>query len=564
MENKKIRIGDLLVQQGVVTEEQVNTALEKQRDTGLPLGESLIELQYLTEDVLVNTLSEQLHIPLIDLKQYSLDNELVKRMPEAYARRFRAIILEEKSSGYLIAMSNPLDINAVDEIRRVLESPVELAITKKDDLLHTLDLIYRRTDDISTFAEKLGEELSTDIPFAEFETDDDTITDTPVINLLQSVFEDAIQVGASDVHFEPDEDFLRLRLRVDGILHEQIVKEKEIAPAIALRLKLMSALDIAEKRIPQDGRFNIKVRNRVIDVRLSTMPTQFGESIVMRLLDQSGGALDLGKIGMSKEVLKRFRVLVKKPHGIFLVTGPTGSGKSTTLYGALKELNDPGTKIISIEDPVEYRMPRINQVQINEKLHLDFSLVLRTALRHDPDIIMLGEMRDKETATVAIRSALTGHMVLSTLHTNDSASSAFRLVDMDIDGFLVAATLRGVLAQRLVRKNCEGCVADYTLTDAEKIWLDGMDDFDLTKATFKQGKGCTYCNKTGYKGRSGVFELLELNEVMMQALRNNDPSTFASEAAKSLKGRLLCDYALDLASKGITSLEEVIRITGEL
>ena len=314
-------------------------------------------------------------------------------------------------------------------------------------------------------------------------------------------------MAASDIHIEPDEGKLRIRQRVDGILQESVINERNIAAALVLRLKLMSGLDISEKRLPQDGRTNIRIKGRSIDVRVSTMPIQHGESVVMRLLDQSAGLLTLDQTGMPEELLKRFRNLLNRPHGMILVTGPTGSGKTTTLYGALSELNLPAKKIITVEDPVEYRLPRINQVQVNSKIGLDFKGVLRTTLRQDPDIIMVGEMRDHETVEIGLRGALTGHLVLSTLHTNDSISSAIRLLDMGAPGYLAASSLRAIIAQRLVRRLCKNCRTEHRPDEEELFWIDNIEP-GASSHQFHRGMGCQTCNQTGYRGRIGVFELL--------------------------------------------------------
>jgi MSHA biogenesis protein MshE len=346
---------------------------------------------------------------------------------------------------------------------------------------------------------------------------------------------------------------------VDGQLQETIIPERNIAAALVLRLKLMSGLDISEKRLPQDGRAQIKIKGRVIDVRVSTMPVQAGESVVMRLLDQSQGILTLAQTGMPPSIVKRYRKLLQRPHGMILVTGPTGSGKTTTLYGSLSELNKPQSKIITVEDPVEYRLPRINQVQVNHKIDLTFSQVLRTTLRQDPDIIMVGEMRDKETVEIGLRGALTGHLVLSTLHTNDSISSAIRLLDMGAPGYLVASSLRAIIAQRLVRRICDNCVVDEEVSSEAYFWLKTLNE-DISDITFKKGKGCQKCNHSGYRGRVGVFELLEMTEAMMTALKNNDTSAFSEAARVSPDYKPLAHSALLYAKEGITSIDEVLKL----
>ncbi|MFT5321220.1 MAG: MSHA biogenesis protein MshE, partial [Pseudohongiellaceae bacterium] len=390
---EKVRIGDLLVQHKVVTESQLIQALTKQKQTGQKLGRALIDLGFIEETVFLEFLSKQLDIPFVDLKKFNFDASLVQKLPESYARRFRAIALYEKKGSLIIGMADPMDIFAYDELSRILQANIEVAIVREAELLNTLDLVYRRTEEIASFAEELEEEITD----GQFDLADMTPSegdeDAPVVKMLKSIFEDAVQVRASDIHIEPDETVLRIRQRVDGVLQEQVVKEKRISSALVLRLKLMAGLNISEKRLPQDGRFSLIVKNKKLDVRVSTMPIEYGESVVMRLLDQSGGAAKLDDVGMPAETLKHFRRLIHLPHGLILVTGPTGSGKTTTLYGALQELNLAGNKIITVEDPVEYRLQRINQVQVNPKIDLSFARVLRAALRQDPDIILVGEIR---------------------------------------------------------------------------------------------------------------------------------------------------------------------------
>ena len=558
---KKIRIGDLLVQNDVITEQQLMTALREQKSTGRKLGRTLIDLGYVDEDNLLNILSRQLEVPFVQLRHYQFNNELVKKLPEAMARRFRAIVLAEKSGELLVGMADPLDIFAYDELVRVLKQPIKQAVVRESELLSTLDLVYRRTDEIASLAEELEDELGDDaFDLADLSAQSES-ADAPVVKLLQTLFEDAVQARSSDIHIEPDESVVRIRQRVDGVLQEQVMKEKRVNAALVLRLKLMAGLNISEKRLPQDGRFNIRVKGRSIDVRVSTMPVQYGESVVMRLLDQSQGTLDLEGTGMPPELLARFRKLIKKPHGMILVTGPTGSGKTTTLYGALTELNKPEVKIITAEDPVEYRLPRITQVQVNPKIGLEFATVLRSALRQDPDIILVGEMRDHETAEIGLRAAMTGHLVLSTLHTNDSISSAMRLIDMGAEPFLVASSLLGVIAQRLVRRVCDNCKETYEPTEQELVWLQAfdLDPLDI-EAGFVHGRGCYQCSNTGYKGRVGVYEMLEMNEDMLDALRRKDVSDFTRAARQSPAFRPLGQCAMDYALQGVTSLQEVSRV----
>ena len=564
---QKIRIGELLVKNGIISEEQLLGALATQKKTGSKLGNTLIELGLVTSHQLHEFLANQLSLPFIDLKHYNYKPETVRLLPETAARRFRAIVLSQDDNQLLVGVSDPTDIYAYDELSKILKQKINLAVVYESELLKALDTVYRRTQEIVTIAEELGEELSQgDTNLEQLLTETD-VEDAPVVRLLKSLFEDAVQVGASDIHIEPDEKVLRIRQRVDGVLHEQVMKERRIAPALVSRLKLVCGLDISERRLPQDGRFNVRVKGRSVDIRLSTMPLQYGESVVMRLLDQSSGILQLEQVGMSPALLRRFRHQLHQPHGLVLVTGPTGSGKTTTLYGALNELNSDEKKIITVEDPVEYRLPRINQVQVHPKIGLDFARVLRAGMRQDPDIVMVGEMRDKETSDIALRAAMTGHLVLSTLHTNDSISTALRLIEMGTEGYVVASSLRAVLAQRLVRKVCVNCSYPDALEPGSKSWLRsyrGRVDCPPDNSGFKKGRGCPACNNTGYNGRIGIFELLEINFDLADALRRNDSAGFAVIAQKLPGFVSLADSALVLALEGITSMEEVLRVAGQL
>lgn len=562
-EQRKVRVGDLLVEKSLITEAQLMDALSEQKRTGKKIGRVLTDLNFVNEEKLLSCLADYFHYPYIDLNRYRINAEIVRTLPEASARRFRCIVLAQQPDGILVGMSDPTDLMVIDDLQRQLERPVLPAFISEDDLLATLDNIYRRQDEIASIAGELEGELSeSDFDITALASNSDS-AEAPVVRLLQSIFEDAVQVKASDIHIEPEEAQLRIRMRIDGDLQEQVMKERRIASALVSRLKIMSGLDISEKRIPQDGRFNIRVKNKSIDVRLSTMPVQFGESVVMRLLDQSGGILDLDALGMPKDIQQRFKYLVERPHGMVLVTGPTGSGKTTTLYAALNILNTQERKIITAEDPIEYRLPRINQVQVNSKVGLEFSTVLRAALRQDPDVILVGEMRDHETAEIGLRAAMTGHMVLSTLHTNDAVSTAMRLLDMGVDHYLVASSLRAVIAQRLVKRLCPHCVEDYQPDEQEKSWIFSMGE-DVKDATYQRGRGCHHCNNTGYSGRVGIYELLEMDESMITAMRENSAEDFSQAALAHRRFRPLALCALDYARQGVTSLDEVFRISASL
>jgi len=557
----KMRLGDLLVHEHIITNEQLMQALNSQKTTGRKLGDTLIELGYIGERQLLEFLAQQLDVPFLDISQRRIPNEVAALLPEVHARRLRALIIEDQGDAVLLGMSDPADLGGLDQLEQMLAPKrLKLAVVMESQLYEAFDSLYRRTADIESFASQLEEEYQQSTDFEITTSFIDEGGDATVGKLLQSVFEDAVQMRASDIHIEPDENLLRIRQRIDGVLQENILKENKIASAMVLRLKLMAGLDISEKRLPQDGRFNLQIKGHSIDVRMSTMPVQHGESVVMRLLDQSAGLLSLDETGMPADLVARVRHQISRPHGMVLVTGPTGSGKTTTLYGALSELNLPDKKIITVEDPVEYRLPRINQVQINNKIDLTFSSVLRTSLRQDPDIIMVGEMRDHETVEIGLRGALTGHLVLSTLHTNDAITSALRLIDMGAPGFLVGSSLRAIIAQRLVRKVCENCAEPYQISSQEKLWLTHLAGDAVNDASFKKGIGCQTCQYTGYRGRIGVFELLEMNEPMMAALKRDDSEAFTNLAKANPKFTPLALAAFDYACQGKISVEEVLRL----
>lgn len=553
------RLGDLLVEEGIVTEQQVEQALAAQKATGRKLGAALIELDFLSEHQMLTFLSQQLDIPLIDLSRANVDIDAVQLLPEVHARRLRALVIGRQQDTLRIAMSDPADLFAQEALLAQLpQYGLEFVIASEKQLVDGFDRYYRRTKEIASFAEQLQAEHQVTEAF-DFSIEGEDSDEVTVVKLINSLFEDAIQVGASDIHIEPDANVLRLRQRIDGVLHETLLNEVNIAPALVLRLKLMANLDISEKRLPQDGRFNIKAKGQSVDIRMSTMPVQYGESVVMRLLNQSSGVRKLDESGIPAHLLERLRRQLKRPHGMILVTGPTGSGKTTTLYGALSELNVPGKKIITAEDPVEYRLPRVNQVQVNPKIDLDFSTVLRTFLRQDPDIILIGEMRDQETVEIGLRAALTGHLVLSTLHTNDAVDSALRMMDMGAPGYLVASAVRAVVAQRLVRKVCPDCKTQDTVDEARKQWL-AQRFPNQVEGTFVRGRGCQNCNLTGYRGRIGVFEMLELENDMMDMLRASDAVGFSRVARQSPSYKPLLASAMELAISGTVSLDEVMSL----
>ncbi len=560
----KIRLGDILVAQKLVSREQLALALEEQRKSGRKLGHVLIEQGFASEEQICEAISRQLDIPYVNLKFYNVNPELVRRLPEVLARRFRAIVLEDRGSSYLVGMADPTDLFAYDELTRVLKREIRTAAVSEALLVQTIDRIYRRTDQISGLARELEREVGdVAVEFGALGIGAGA-EDVPVVKLLQNVFEDAVQVGASDVHIEPQEGKLQIRFRIDGALVPQAEADAKIAPAVALRLKLVAGLDISEKRLPQDGRLNARVRDQVIDVRLSTMPSQYGETVTMRLLNRKASLQPFDALGMPTPMISRFRELIARTSGMVLVTGPTGSGKTTTLYAALSELNTPDRKIITVEDPVEYRLAGVTQVQVNEKIGLTFARVLRSTLRQDPEVILVGEIRDEETAQIALRAALTGHLVFSTLHTRDAASTPLRLVDMGAPPYMVAGSLQTVIAQRLVRLVCENCAQEVAPTAEEARWLETLGSALPAGARLRRGRGCTHCNGIGYAGRIGVFEMLEMSPALARAAARADPNVFLEAARAALKGRALMDHALALVAAGRTTVSEAMRVTFEL
>lgn len=558
---QKLRLGDVLLQQRLISQDQLQQTLDLQRKTGKKMGRLLIEGGLLTEEGLANGLARQLRIPYVNLKTFPFRAELVKLLPESAARRFRALVLEDKDNRLLVAFADPLDLFAFDEVSRLTKRNIAMAVAPETQLILAFDRLYRRTEEISGFARAVEKDLSLsdEVDFGELAN---TVGQegAPIVKLLQSIFEDAVQIGASDIHIEPQETGLQIRVRVDGVLHTQTLAENRVAGPLSQRLKLMAGIDISEKRLPQDGRFSVRVREQAIDVRLSTMPTSYGESVVMRLLNQNSVLRRLDSIGMPPEMLARFREVLGRISGMVLVTGPTGSGKTTTLYAALSEINSSELKIITVEDPVEYRLAGVTQVQVNEKIDLSFARVLRGTLRQDPDIILVGEMRDAETAEIGLRAAITGHLVLSTLHTRDAISTPFRLLDMGVPPFMVATSLQAVIAQRLVRVNCDVCSEPREPTAQEQAWLDTMLAPGDAPVKARRGLGCSACNGTGYAGRHGVYELLEMDVALTQAATRADPVAFLQAARARMKGHTLAFHALELVRQGRTSLAEALRV----
>src|SRR5688572_3909724 len=561
---KKIRLGELLIEQKVINEAQLEQALVEQKRTGRKLGRVLTDLGIVEEQQLNDALARHLQIPFVDLKQLSLDQGVVRLLPEALARRFRALVLQQDKNGLTVGMADPTDLFVYDELVARLKQPLRIALVRETELLRTMDIVYRRTEQIASIALEVREELRTDeVDLMQLAVDESS-SDAPVIRLIQNIFQDAVNMRASDVHIEPGEGVLRVRLRIDGVLQEQSIEGRGVASALVTRLKLMSSLDIAEKRLPQDGRFSLKVRGKSIDVRLATMPTQYGESVVLRLLDQTGNLMTLEQLGMADAMLTRFRTLIERPAGMVLVTGPTGSGKTTTLYSALNYLNRSDTKILTAEDPIEYRLDRVSQVQINSKIGLDFARVLRTMLRADPDVILVGEMRDRETCEIGLRAAITGHLVFSTLHTLSASATVNRLLDMGVAGYMIATALHGIVAQRLVRQVCPDCAQATEPDDHQMAWLQAQVGTRASRMKFMTGAGCTYCNLSGYRGRAAIYELIELDRSLGDCIRRGDTQAFADTSRQQMGYVSLTSSAITLAASGKTTVAEAIATTSGL
>jgi MSHA biogenesis protein MshE len=570
---ERIRLGDLLIQEALITAVQLDEALAEQKKTGRKLGRIFIDRQWVLEVQIAKAVAHQLRAPFIDLTNHTPHPEVAALLSETHARRLRALPIEDDGGpgGALrVAMADPTDINAYDEVTRLTRREIEPVVVTESQLLAALDRVYRRGDEIAG----LALELTRNITSVRSEIGDllglgqVTTEDAPVVRLLSTMFEQALRNRASDIHIEPQERSLRIRFRIDGVLHLQTEADAKIAGSVALRLKLMSGLDIGEKRLPQDGRFNVKLKAGAIDVRISTLPTQHGESVVMRLLNQSAGLLSLAKLGLPEPAAAALARLLKKPTGMLLVTGPTGSGKTTTLYAALNALNDNERKIITVEDPIEYRLPGLNQVQVMDKIDLGFARVLRAALRQDPDVILIGEMRDQTTAEIGLRAALTGHLVLSTLHTNDALSTPLRLIDMGVPRYMVALSLHLVLAQRLVRTLCDRCAEPHQPEAQTQVWLRmalGPEAESRMAGTgWRRPRGCSECNQTGYRGRTGIYEFIEMTQELVEAMNDNDPGRFTQAGQRQMAGHTLRRDALRLAAEGRTSLDEAMRVGSRL
>lgn len=552
---------DILLSKGLVTQEQIEKAKEEMKKTGLTIEKTLERLGYITEDDIVNTVAESMKVLYIDLKDYLIDPEVIKLIPEDLARKHKIVPLFKIEDTLTIAMANPRDIMAIDEVRLKSKIPaIEPVLSTEKAIQNAIEQYYGVTgnlDDIIKSIDKI--KLPAMTTEAQVKTLAKVAEEAPVIKLVNLIIMQAIKDKASDIHIEPEENALRIRFRIDGILHEVSTPPKNLQSVIASRIKILANIDIAETRKPQDGRIQLKMENRALDLRVSTFPTIHGENIVLRLLDKSSIVLGLQDLGFSEHDLKNFDRLIRSPYGIILVTGPTGSGKTTTLYSALSTINSMEKNIITVEDPVEYELPLIRQTQVNPKAGLTFATGLRSILRQDPDIVMVGEIRDRETADIAIQASLTGHLVFSTLHTNDASSALTRLIDMGIEPFLISSSVIGILAQRLIRVICKDCRQKYAPSD------DVLRQLGVKKEgmTFYKGNGCTSCKNTGYVGRSGIFEFLHISEDIKKLVVSKASADEIGKKALAEGMRTLREDGLDKVKRGITTIEEILRVTEE-
>lgn len=554
---KKLRLGDLLIQAGLINEEQLKEALGKQRSLGKRLGEVLVDGGYITQHDLVKVLEKHFGISNINLRQVIIDSRTAHLIPENLARRHFVLPVRVDNGTLLLAMKDPLDQMAIQDIRLLIRMPVKPALATQDDILATIERLFSQATVVKE-ADDYVQSQATEIAAAVAEEDMVNVDSAPIVRLVNSILESAVRSGASDVHIEPDQDRMRVRIRVDGVLQEDMVTGIGTHGSVSSRIKVMSGLNIAEKRIPQDGRIMINVDRRDIDLRVSTMPTTYGEKIVMRILDRSNFMINKKNLGLSHNDIEKYNRLMTRHFGIILVTGPTGSGKTTTLYSMLAELNDSKKNIITLEDPVEYDMKGINQTQINIRTGLTFAAGLRAILRQDPNIVMVGEIRDSETAKIACRAALTGHLVISTLHTNDAPGAAVRLIEMGIEPYLISSTLGGVVAQRLVRKVCPECREDFEAGEREKRILSYPPDVPLT---LSKGVGCEYCFQTGYRGRTGIYEIMEVSKELRLLIDKRAPLDEVRDTAISQGMIPIWEDARQKVLSGVTTLEEMIRVT---
>lgn len=542
------RLGDILVEHGLLTQDDLNEALQT-KTAEQRIGDALLQRGLITEQQLIETLEVQLGIPHVSLFRYPFDKNLFNMVPKEMAKRNQLVPLKVEGDKLFLAMTNPMDYIVIDDLRLMTGFQIQPAIASKEDVLKAISKYY----DEESFDDLIGELPET----KQDQQEDMGDLDAPIVRLVSQILSNAVSLKASDVHMDPQENRVLIRYRIDGSLRTERILPKAMQGMITARIKILANLDITESRIPQDGRIKTNVDMRPIDLRVSSLPTVYGEKIVMRILDLSANLTDISKLGFNDLNMERFMREIDKPNGIILISGPTGSGKSSTLYAALNKLNSEEVNIITVEDPVEYQLEGINQIQVNTNVGLTFAAGLRSILRQDPDIVMVGEIRDKETADISIRASLTGHLVLSTIHTNDSIASITRLMDMGIEPFLVTASLNAVVAQRLIRKVCRDCREIHQATEREKHIFEKR---GLSIDTIARGKGCSQCNMTGYRGRMAIHEVLVVNEEIKDIINRNGTAGEIREVAIRNETIFLIDDGLLKVKEGMTTTEEVLRV----
>jgi len=555
------KIGELLVSSGLITPEQRDHLLEVQKEKGGKLGELAIAEEMITEDDLLNILSSQLNIPVVNLEEAIIDPKVPLLLPSKIAQRYSMLPIEETENKIVIAVADPTNIQGIDDAKMMLNKDVELVLCRKADLLRNIDDYYGGVESVQELLEGITED---DIELVKDEADltgngAADIEDNRIVKYVNLIILEAIKNHASDVHLEPFENEFVIRQRIDGVLHKMPAPPKQVQNAVISRIKVMADLNIAESRLPQDGRIKLRLAGKEIDLRVSSLPTVFGESVVLRLLDRTAQILTLEQLGMSDETRIKMEKIIENPNGIVVVTGPTGCGKTSSLYACVVKLHNPEDKFITVEDPVEYEIDTLTQVQVHEKVGLTFGATLRSILRQDPDIILVGEIRDVETAEISIQASLTGHLVLTTLHTNEAAGSITRLIDMGIEPFLLTSTILAVCGQRLVRMICPMCkeVADI---DKEKLKLLAPPNTDISKITLYRGRGCEECTGTGYKGRTGIFELFIMSEEIQELVLQKAPANVLHAKAQELGMVTMAMDGWNKVMQGITTLEEVHRV----
>ncbi len=564
------KIGQLLKSNNIITESQLASALEMQKKEGGRLGSILVKLGYVNEDKLVSFLSKQFGVPAISLSEYKVDSSVTKFIPADIAEKYQVFPLARNGSTLTVAMVDPSNVYAIDDIKFVTGYNVVPAIAAESAIKEALGKYYGKTTTTDAFQTTMDSLKKTETDLLEFVQEEEekidvgelkeAIEEAPVVKLANLILGEAISRGASDIHIEPYEKSLRVRYRIDGVLYDIIQPPLKLRAALCSRLKIMSELDIAERRLPQDGRIKLRTKDKEVDLRVSTLPTLFGEKIVMRILDKSSLVLDLTKLGFEEKAMLNFKDAISSPYGMVLVTGPTGSGKTTTLYSALNTVNTVDVNIMTAEDPVEYNLAGINQVHVKEDIGLTFAAALRSFLRQDPDIIMVGEIRDFETAEIAVKAALTGHLVLSTLHTNDAPGTISRLLNMGIEPFLVSASVILILAQRLARKICKECKEEEKFSVTALVSAGFAEEEAKTLKCFK-GKGCTACNNTGYKGRVALYEVMPVKDELKELILSGASVAEIKHTAIKSGMKTLRASGLTKIKEGVTTLEEVLRVT---